>query len=100
MLTLDEFLEVLFLFLPYLSLIRRVKKEYKEQQDGNLLFFMIQTLISEMDRKDLNKIFTILLKQDASKMALSDFIKKIPDIISQNNLVELYLISKQLKIIE
>lgn len=101
--TFSQFVDVIFLASPYIKLIKRIKTEYNSNSDGNLFRFVVSSLLNEMDRNDINKIFAILLQKTEQEMAeleLIKFVGYIPTIINVNNLLELYSIAKYFGIIE
>lgn len=102
-LTLSEFMDVVFFALPYINLIKRIKSEYNSNIDGNLFRFIVKGLLSEMEKEDIYTIFSILLripKESVSQMSISELTNKVPQMITDNNLLELYTLAKYFRIIE
>lgn len=102
-LTLDEFFELLFLALPYIKLVKRLKAEYNASKDEHLFRFIISGLLAEMERPTLLKIFAIITHkpvEEVEKMTVSQMVALVPKMIMDNNLLELYHYGKQLGVID
>jgi hypothetical protein len=97
--TYDEVLEVVFLLLPYLKMVRVVKEEHKSNLDPVIFFDIVENLILQLRRQDINKILQIFLKQDeefVSKITADDLVKLAPIIIRVNNLIEIMFLMRNL----
>ncbi len=97
--TYDEVLEVVFLLLPYLKMVRVIKEQHKSNLDPVIFFDIVENLILQLSRKDANKILQILLKQDeefVSIMTVKDVVTLAPILIKVNNLIETMFILRNL----
>ena len=95
----SDLIDVVFLVLPYIKIIKRVRAEYQSQTDSELFRFMIQTLIEEMDKTALYKAFAIATKlpeDEIKQMSVIDMVTITPGLIRKNGLLDLYLLMKRL----
>lgn len=99
----SELIDLIFLILPYIKLIKRIRAEYQSDNQAEVFRFTIQTLLEGMDKGDLYKIISIagrIPEEKAKEMSLSEFILLTPKIIRANNLIDLYLLMKRLGAID
>lgn len=92
-------LDVIFLILPYLKLVRVIKQEKQSIMEPGLFFDVIDNLIKQLNRQDLNKALMILTKQDeefVKTLSHEDFIKILPVLIKENHFVETMFILRNL----
>jgi len=97
--TYDETLEVVFLLLPYIKMVRVIKEEHKSNLDPIIFFDIVENLILQLRRQDINKILQILLKQDegfVSELTTEDFVRLAPIFIRINHLIEVMFILRNL----
>lgn len=98
--TYDEMLEVIFLILPYLKLVRVIKEEHQSiTTDPTLFFDIVQNLILQLNRRDLNRILQILLRKDGgfvNQISHVDFIRALPVLIRENKLIDTVFILRNL----
>lgn len=97
--TYDEVLEVVFLLLPYLKLVRVIKTEHKSNLEPEIFFDIVENLILQLKRKDLNRILQVLLKQDeqfVSQLTGEDLVRIAPILMKENHLIEIMLILRNL----
>lgn len=102
-LNLDELLEIFILLIPYIGFIKELKNQYRKQDNGTSLYIIISTLLDTIKKDDLYKIISILLDCDIEKakiVTMKEFIKILPKVFSENNLIEAYILLKNLGLIE
>lgn len=95
----SELIDIIFLIIPYLKLIKRIRAEYLAESSGEIFRFVIQTLADEIDREDLYKVFSIALRlpeEEIKTAEISELVLIIPQIIRRNGLLDLYLLMKRL----
>ena len=102
-LNLQEVLDLFILLIPYLGFVKEIKKQYQKQDGGTSLYIVISTLLDTLNKDDLYKITGMLFDCDieaAAKISIKDVIAVIPKTISENNLLEVYVILKNFGLLE
>ena len=92
-------LEVVFLILPYLKMVRVIKDEHKSFMEPDIFFDVIENLILQLKPKDLSRVLQIFLDQDeefVSVLTNKDLVMLAPIIIRENNIVETMLLLRSL----
>lgn len=95
----DEILEVVFLLLPYIKLVRVVKAEHKSNLDPVIFFDIVENLILQLNRKDFNRILVLTTHQDEefiNTLTHKDLIMIAPTIITVNHLIETMFLLRNL----
>jgi hypothetical protein len=103
-LTFDEMLEVVFLLLPYLKIIKLAKQEIDEDATPSDIYYdVLHNGIVQMSRTDASRAVMILLHQDlkfVEEMAFKDFQRILPTVVRENDLIETFLHLNSLGLIE
>ena len=95
----SEVIDVIFLVLPYLKFIKRVRAEYQAKTEAEVFRFVIQTLLESMEKKDIYKAFSIALRKpekDIENLTMAELVILVPKLIRENGLFEIYLLMKKL----
>jgi len=99
----NEMLDVIFLILPYLKLIRVIKQEHESIMDPGLFFDVIESMVNQLNRRDLTKILVILIKQDeqfCSTLTHKELIMMLPTLIMENDFIDTMQLLKGLGVFE
>jgi len=97
--TLAEAVDFLFALMPVIKLLKRTKEEYKSNSDPQMFRFIVNTLLTEIDKEDLYSLLAILFhvsNDEIKKFEIPDLVVYFPSLIKENNLIELFYIWKQL----
>ena len=100
-LSFDELLKLLIILAPYSRLYQDIKKQYEQRGTSSGFFVVSQALLENMDMNDLYSIAQILFRvKNPDEMKATDIIRRLPDVIRKNNLIEAYIILKNLGLTE
>lgn len=100
-LSFDDLLKLLVILAPYSLLYKDIKKQYELQGSSAGFFIVSKTLLENMDKDDLYSIIILLFNtKKPDEMKVPDIIRRLPDIIRKNNLIEAYIILRNLGITE
>lgn len=102
-LKLSEVVEVFFLLSPYIKTIQKIKDDYKSESSIETFQFVTETLLSELDRKVVVEILSIILHKPyvfVSDISISEIATYIFDIIMVNKLLEYYALFDKLGVFE
>lgn len=95
----EKMLEVVFLILPYLKMVKIVKEEYKTDDDAFVFFDVIENLLLHLDKENIVKALSILLNQDIEFTKTITHVQALqimPLIIDQNDLIETFYLLREL----
>lgn len=95
----DEILEVVFLLLPYIKMVRVIKDEHKSSLDPVIFFDIVENLIMQLNKKSLSRILVIFLKRDevfVANLTNKDLVRLAPIIIRENGLIETMFLMRNL----
>lgn len=95
----SQLIDVIFLAAPLIKNIKKIKAEYQSDNPIEIFRFVVEQLVSEMDRNDIYKIFSLFLhvsEEDIKSASVAEMALVITKIIRRNNLFDLYLLFKRL----
>lgn len=96
----EDTLEVVFLLLPYLKLVTVVREKKKNGDYPIDVFFdVVENLIMQLRRQDLNKALRLILKKDeafVSNITGPELVRCLPIIIKANNFIDLFFLMRSL----
>jgi len=95
----EELLEVVFLILPYLKLVKVIRNEKQSAVTADIFFDVINNLILQLNRKDLNRALQLLTRQDetfVNSLTAEDLLKMLPLIIRENKLIDVFFVMRSL----
>ena len=100
-LSFDDLLKLLVILAPYSRLYKDIKKQYEQQGSSSGFFIVSRTLLENMDKDDLYSIIVLLFNtKNPDMIKVTDIIRRLPDIIRKNNLIEAYIILRNLGMTE
>lgn len=92
-LTPEELIKLCFLILPYLKIIKVIKDEYNSNSSVDLFKDIVENIISQVDETNLDKCLKLIYYK---KPTIKDLILDLPYFIHKNNLVEIFVLFKEL----
>jgi hypothetical protein len=95
-LTLKEMVELGILLIPYLRALKDTKKMLRESNNADGFYILIDYVLKKLPKEEISRISRILFDRNADEITVPEMVRRLPGIIEQNDLLDGFIILKQM----